>query len=105
MADELGVNYLLCAPTGRAAKRLSELSSREAKTIHRLLEYEPQSGMFRRDADSPLECDMLIVDEVSMVDIELCAALLAAVKPEAQLVLVGDVDQLPPSAPGRFFAT
>ncbi|MGA7162229.1 MAG: ATP-dependent RecD-like DNA helicase [Bacteroidota bacterium] len=101
LADELGVNYLLCAPTGRAAKRLSELSSREAKTIHRLLEYEPQSGMFRRDADSPLECDMLIVDEVSMVDIELCAALLAAVKPEAQLVLVGDVDQLPSVGPGQ----
>ncbi len=101
LADELGVNYLLCAPTGRAAKRLSELSSREAKTIHRLLEYEPQSGMFRRGADTPLDCDMLIVDEVSMVDIELFAALLDAVKPEAQLVLVGDVDQLPSVGPGQ----
>ena len=101
LADELGVNYLLCAPTGRAAKRLSELSDREAKTIHRLLEYEPQSGIFRRAADAPLECDMLIVDEVSMVDIELFAALLDAVKPETQLVLVGDVDQLPSVGPGQ----
>ena len=101
LADELGIAYMLCAPTGRAAKRLSELSSREAKTIHRLLEYEPQSGLFRRDAETPLECDMLIVDEVSMVDLELFAALLLAVKPESQLVLVGDVDQLPSVGPGQ----
>ncbi len=101
LADELGIEYVLCAPTGRAAKRLSELSSREAKTIHRLLEYEPQSGMFRRDAQAPLECDMVIVDEVSMVDIELFAVLLDAVKPESQLVLVGDVDQLPSVGPGQ----
>lgn len=101
LADEVGLNYLLCAPTGRAAKRLSELSNREAKTIHRMLEYEPQSGLFRRDADSPLECDMLIVDEVSMADIELFAALLDAVKSESQLVLVGDVDQLPSVGPGQ----
>ncbi|HTR81312.1 MAG TPA: AAA family ATPase, partial [Bacteroidota bacterium] len=101
LADELGIGYLLCAPTGRAAKRLSELSSREAKTIHRLLEFEPQSGIFRRDAESPLDADMLIVDEVSMVDIELFAALLQAVKPESQLVLVGDVDQLPSVGPGQ----
>jgi exodeoxyribonuclease V alpha subunit len=101
LADELGLKYLLCAPTGRAAKRLSELSNREAKTIHRMLEYEPQSGLFRRGAESPLECDMLIVDEVSMADIELFAALLDAVKAESQLVLVGDVDQLPSVGPGQ----
>ncbi|HTX18857.1 MAG TPA: ATP-dependent RecD-like DNA helicase [Bacteroidota bacterium] len=101
LADEIGIRYLLCAPTGRAAKRLSELSSREAKTIHRLLEFEPQSGLFRRDAQTPLDCDMVIVDEVSMVDIELFAFLLDAVKPESQLVLVGDVDQLPSVGPGQ----
>ena len=101
LADELGLKYLLCAPTGRAAKRLSELSNREAKTIHRMLEYEPQSSLFRRDADTPLDCDMLIVDEVSMADIELFAALLDAVKPESQLVIVGDVDQLPSVGPGQ----
>ncbi len=101
LADELGVSYLLCAPTGRAAKRLADLTGREAKTIHRLLEYEPQSGLFRRDAESPLDCSLLIVDEMSMVDIQLFAALLAAVKPESQLVLVGDVDQLPSVGPGQ----
>ncbi|MDE3056595.1 MAG: ATP-dependent RecD-like DNA helicase [Bacteroidota bacterium] len=101
LADELGIRYLLCAPTGRAAKRLAELSHREAKTIPRLLEYEPQSGLFRRDAESPLDCNFLIVDEMSMVDIQLFAALLEAVKPESQLVMVGDVDQLPSVGPGQ----
>lgn len=101
LAEELGVSYLLCAPTGRAAKRLADLSHREAKTIHRLLEYEPQSGIFRRNSESPLDCNLVIVDEVSMVDIQLFAALLEAVKPESQLVLVGDVDQLPSVGPGQ----
>ncbi|HLP16337.1 MAG TPA: ATP-dependent RecD-like DNA helicase [Bacteroidota bacterium] len=101
MADELSVDVLLCAPTGRAAKRLSELTGREAKTIHRLLEYEPQSGQFRRSNDMPLEAKLIIVDEVSMVDLPLFAALIDAVRPDAQLALVGDVDQLPSVGPGQ----
>jgi exodeoxyribonuclease V alpha subunit len=101
IADELGIEVLLCAPTGRAAKRLSEVTGREAKTIHRLLEYEPQSGQFRRTSAFPLEADLIIVDEVSMVDVPLFAALIDAIAPEAQLALVGDVDQLPSVGPGQ----
>jgi exodeoxyribonuclease V alpha subunit len=85
----------LAAPTGRAAKRLSEATSSEAITIHRLLEYAPHDGGFQRDAENPLELDMLVVDEASMVDIQLFRALLEALRPQAQLVLVGDIDQLP----------
>jgi exodeoxyribonuclease V alpha subunit len=101
LADALGFSYVLCAPTGRAAKRLSEVSEREAKTIHRLLEYDPNSGGFRRSSDDPIKADMVIVDEVSMVDIQLFEALLDAISPLAQLVLVGDVDQLPSVGPGQ----
>ncbi|HLL21845.1 MAG TPA: AAA family ATPase, partial [Kofleriaceae bacterium] len=85
----------LAAPTGRAAKRLTEATSREAVTIHRLLEYAPQQGGFQKDADNPLDVDMLVVDEASMVDIQLFSALLSALPARAQLVLVGDIDQLP----------
>jgi exodeoxyribonuclease V alpha subunit len=101
LADELGMNYVLCAPTGRAAKRLSEMSKREAKTIHRLLEYDPNNGTFRRNSEEPIETELVIVDEVSMVDIQLFDALLNAVNPLAQVVLVGDVDQLPSVGPGQ----
>lgn len=101
LADTLGFSHVLCAPTGRAAKRLSEVSEREAKTIHRLLEYDPNSGGFRRSSDDPINADMVIVDEVSMVDIQLFEALLDAISPTAQLVLVGDVDQLPSVGPGQ----
>lgn len=101
LSDELGMKYVLCAPTGRAAKRLSEVSAREAKTIHRLLEFDPNSGMFRRNNADPIEADIMIVDEVSMVDIQLFGFLLDALKPETQLVLVGDVDQLPSVGPGQ----
>jgi exodeoxyribonuclease V alpha subunit len=101
LADELGMKYILCAPTGRAAKRLSEVSNREAKTIHRVLEFDPTSASFRRNSDDPLQADIVIVDEVSMVDIQLFASLLDALKPETQLVLVGDVDQLPSVGPGQ----
>ena len=85
----------LCAPTGRAAKRLSESTGREAKTIHRLLEFDPAIGGFKRDRDNPLDFDLLVVDETSMVDVVLMNQLLRAVPPWACLVLVGDVDQLP----------
>ncbi len=90
----LDCRYALCAPTGRAAKRLSEATGREAKTVHRLLEYSPQDG-FRRNAAHPLEVDFLIVDEASMLDLLLTNHLLKAVKPEAHVLFVGDVDQLP----------
>lgn len=85
----------LAAPTGRAAKRLGEATVHEAMTIHRLLEYNPHEGGFQRDRGNPLDVDMLVVDEASMVDAQLFRALLAALPSGAQLVLVGDVDQLP----------
>lgn len=91
---------LLCAPTGRAAKRLSESTGLEAKTIHRLLEYAPGGG-FTRGARRPLRCDLLVVDETSMVDIPLMEKLLLALPEKAHLLLVGDVDQLPSVGPGN----
>ena len=94
----------LCAPTGRAAKRMAEATGLEAKTIHRLLEFDPASYGFRRNSDLPLECDLLVVDETSMVDVPLMASLLAAIPQEAALLLVGDVDQLPSVGPGQVLA-
>ena len=91
----------LCAPTGRAAKRLAETTGRSAATIHRLLEWNPQTGRFERGFEKPLAADVLIVDEASMIDVPLMASLVAAVPTAAQLVLVGDVDQLPSVGPGR----
>lgn len=99
-----GVRVLLCAPTGRAAKRLSESTGQEASTIHRLLEFDPQIMGFRRDQYSPLETDLLVVDEVSMVDLVLMNQLLRAVPTQAALLLVGDVDQLPSVGPGAVLA-
>ncbi|HEY1189696.1 MAG TPA: AAA family ATPase [Gemmata sp.] len=89
------LRVLLTAPTGRAAKRLSESTGREAKTIHRLLEFNPQQRQFTRNAEDPLDVDLLVVDETSMVDVVLMNKLLQAVPPYACVVLVGDVDQLP----------
>jgi exodeoxyribonuclease V alpha subunit len=94
----------LCAPTGRAAKRLAESTGREAKTIHRLLEFDAGNGGFLRDRESPLDFDLLVVDEASMVDITLMNHLLQAVPENACLVLVGDVDQLPSVGPGNVLA-
>ncbi len=91
----------LCAPTGRAAKRLSETTGREAKTIHRLLEFDPAFGGFKRDAHNTLDVDLLVVDEASMVDVVLMYQLVRAIPAHACLVLVGDVDQLPSVGPGR----
>ena len=90
----------LCAPTGRAAKRMTEATGNEAQTIHRLLEYG-YAESFGRDADNPLQCDAVIVDEVSMVDIFLMRRLLLALPQGARLVLVGDADQLPSVGPGN----
>ncbi len=94
------VRCLLCAPTGRAAKRLSEATGVEAKTIHRLLEVQPATGSFTRNEAKPLDCDLLVVDETSMVDVVLMAHLLRALPSKASLLLVGDIDQLPSVGPG-----
>ena len=85
---------VLCAPTGRAAKRMTEATGAESKTIHRLLEYSGESGTFNRDEDDPLDADCVIADEASMIDLTLMQALLRAVKPGSRLILVGDADQL-----------
>ncbi len=95
-----GKRIALAAPTGRAAKRLSESTGREARTIHRLLEFDPGIGGFKRDRDNPLEADLLVVDEASMVDIVLMNQLLRAVPDWCCVVFVGDVDQLPSVGPG-----
>jgi exodeoxyribonuclease V alpha subunit len=94
-------SILLASPTGRAAKRLAEVTGREAKTIHRLLEYSPKEGGFKRNEDNILEADLVIIDEVSMLDILLMNNLLKAIPPIATLLLVGDVDQLPSVGPGN----
>ncbi len=95
-----GKTVLLAAPTGRAAKRLAQSSDHEAKTIHRLLEFSPNEGSFKKNDDNPLRTDALVVDEVSMVDLGLMNSLLRAIPQDARLVLVGDVDQLPSVGPG-----
>lgn len=98
------VEVLLCAPTGRAAKRMSDVTGREAKTIHRLLEVEWDAGdkpVFRRNAESPLSAGAIIIDEMSMVDVELFASLLDALPMGCRIVLVGDSDQLPSVGPGN----
>ena len=98
------LNCLLCAPTGRAAKRLSEVTGLEAKTIHRLLEFQPASGGFTRNAGNPLECDVLVSDESSMIDLPLFHKLIQALPEHAHLLLVGDIDQLPSIGPGSVLA-
>jgi exodeoxyribonuclease V alpha subunit len=99
-----GTRLLLCAPTGRAAKRMTEATAFEAKTIHRLLEIDPKSGGFKRSDDNPLDCDLLVVDETSMVDVMLMQALLKAVPNNAAVLVVGDIDQLPSVGPGQVLA-
>jgi exodeoxyribonuclease V alpha subunit len=98
------VEVALCAPTGRAAKRLAESTGLEAATIHRLLEADPTAGGFRRDESYPLDCDLLVIDETSMVDVPLMRAVLRALPEQAALLLVGDVDQLPSVGPGQVLA-
>jgi len=99
-----GVTLLLCAPTGRAAKRMTEATGFGAKTIHRLLEVDPQTGGFKRNSENALDCDLLVVDETSMVDVLLMQALLKAVPDQAGLLIVGDIDQLPSVGPGQVLA-
>jgi exodeoxyribonuclease V alpha subunit len=99
-----GVAVALCAPTGRAAKRLTESTGLDGRTIHRLLEADPSNGGFKRNEENPLSCDLLVVDEASMVDVPLMRALLRALPDQAALLLVGDVDQLPSVGPGQVLA-
>ena len=108
MYDELGLKTLLTAPTGRAAKRMTELSGREAATVHRLLgaqfAEDGESVVFTKNERERLDCDAVILDECSMVDVPLMDALLRAMPPSARLVLVGDADQLPSVGPGNVFS-
>ncbi|MFD2815665.1 AAA family ATPase [Paracoccus aerius] len=99
-----GVKLLLAAPTGRAAKRMTETTGVEARTIHRLLEFDPKAFAFKRNEDSPLDCDLLVVDESSMVDVPLMQSLMKAVPTTAALLMVGDIDQLPSVGPGQVLA-
>ena len=93
-------SFLLAAPTGRAAKRMAESAGEEAMTIHRMLEYNPHEGGFGRTEDRPLETDLVIIDEASMVDLALMDSLLSAIDRHSHLILIGDVDQLPSVGPG-----
>ena len=112
--EKNGMEVFLAAPTGRASKRMSEATKREAKTIHRLLEVnggteeedvrKPKRGMFERNEDNPLEADVVIIDEMSMVDISLMHALLRAIPYGCRLILVGDTNQLPSVGPGNVLA-
>ena len=99
--EKLGKEIMLAAPTGRAAKRLYETTNREAKTIHRLLEFQPKNGSFKKNEDTPLKTDVLIVDEASMIDTVLMHHLLKAVPLYATLILVGDIYQLPSVGAGN----
>jgi exodeoxyribonuclease V alpha subunit len=99
--SKLPIQILLAAPTGRAAKRMNETTGIEAKTIHRLLEFSPKHGGFKKNDEEPLDCDLLIIDEASMIDTILMHHLLKAVPPTATLILVGDVDQLPSVGAGN----
>lgn len=100
----MGKKIGLAAPTGRAAQRLGELAGLEAKTVHRLLEFDPAFRGFKRDADNPLPFDAVIVDEVSMLDLFLAHSLMKAISNDTQLLVVGDVDQLPSVGPGKVLA-
>jgi exodeoxyribonuclease V alpha subunit len=101
ISSVIGTRIMLAAPTGRAAKRMTEATGHEAKTIHRLLEYSRQKGGFQRNEDMPLDCDLLIVDETSMIDTLLMHHLLKAVPAKATFVMVGDVNQLPSVGAGN----
>ena len=95
------IRVICCAPTGRAAKRMSESSGIESKTIHRLLQYNPGTGGFVYNIKNSLECDVLIIDESSMIDLQLCKSLMEAIPLHASIVFVGDIDQLPSVGPGK----
>ncbi|HMB71518.1 MAG TPA: ATP-dependent RecD-like DNA helicase [bacterium] len=101
LMDAQGLRLALAAPTGRAARRLSEATGREAQTLHRLLGFDPSTGSFGRDESNPVEADLVLVDEASMIDLRLFETLLRGVDPASRLVLVGDADQLPSVGAGE----
>jgi len=101
ITEKLSAKLLLTAPTGKAAKRMSEITGKKAYTIHSLLEIDPKTATFKRNRESPLECDLLIVDEVSMIDSLLMNHLLKAIPSGARLILIGDIDQLPSVGAGN----
>jgi exodeoxyribonuclease V alpha subunit len=101
MLEGTETRALLCSPTGRAAKRMSQAARRQAQTIHRLLQYSPAVHRFARNGDNPLAADLVVVDEVSMLDLPLAADLLEAIPPGCALLLIGDADQLPAVGPGN----
>jgi len=101
MYQKMGQSVLLAAPTGRAAKRMTETTGHEAKTLHRLLEYSPREGQFKKNGENPLNADVLIIDETSMIDTILMYHFLKAVPSAATLIVVGDVDQLPSVGAGN----
>lgn len=102
ISEKLSSKLVLAAPTGRAAKRMSEITHKEASTIHALLKFDFRTGQFKHGRDNPLDCDLLIVDEASMIDTALGHSLLAAIPSHARLILVGDVCQLPSVGPGTW---
>ena len=104
LAERASARVVLASPTGRAAKRLAEATGREASTLHRLLGWEPARGSFQHDAHRPLEADLVVVDEISMLDVVLAHHLVKAIQPPTRLVLVGDPDQLPSVSPGNVLA-
>lgn len=101
ITEKLTKQILLVAPTGRAAKRMTEITGKAASTIHSALEFDFQKGKFKRNADNPLECDLLIVDEASMIDTSLMYNLLKAIPSHARVIFVGDINQLPSVGPGN----
>jgi exodeoxyribonuclease V alpha subunit len=101
--DALGHTYLLCSPTGKASRRMREATGREAMTVHRALEWSPPDRCFLRCAAHPIDEDVVVVDESSMLDVELAHALCEAVQGSTRLILIGDADQLPSVGPGRVF--
>lgn len=101
LTGKLSNAILLAAPTGKAAKRMTEITGRKAKTIHSLLCFDFTTGLFKKNRDSPLECDLIIIDEVSMIDCRLMASLLVAIPDSSRVIFIGDVDQLPSVGPGK----
>lgn len=104
LAESAGAKVLLASPTGRAAKRLTEATGREASTVHRLLKFQPANGSFEKNQDDPLEAGVVLVDEISMLDVALARRLVDAVESPTRLLLVGDPDQLPSVGPGNVLA-
>ena len=102
--EQLGLQIKLAAPTGRAAKRLSEATGHGAQTLHRMLQYSPETGGFHHNEDQKLKAEVLVVDEVSMLDVQLCVSVLRALPLTCRLIVVGDVNQLPSVGPGNVLA-